>query len=71
MKPNSVKPLHLLINNSKEYNSKSNTNKYLTLVPTDESKHKLKKYEEIWSQIKHLIRLRNINLDDFDKKFMK
>ena len=27
-------------------------NKYLTLVPTNESKEKIKKYEEMWSKIR-------------------
>ena len=33
-----------------------NGNKYFTLVPTDESKDTIKKYEEIWSKIRDLIR---------------
>ena len=39
----------------------SNGNKYLTLVPADESKDTLKKYEKLWSKIKELIRLIVIN----------
>ena len=43
---NSVKPLDLIIDNMNGYIEKSNGNKYLTLVTTDESKDILKKYGE-------------------------
>ena len=33
-----------------------NENEYLTLIPTDESKEKIKKYKEMWSKIEDLIR---------------
>ena len=33
-----------------------NKSKYLTLVPTNEGKEKIKKYEELWSKIRDLIR---------------
>ena len=35
---------------------KINGNKYLTLVPTNKSKEKIKKYEEMWIKIRNLIR---------------
>ena len=35
---------------------KSNGNKYLTLVPTNEGKDTLKKYEELWNKIKDLVK---------------
>ena len=35
----------LLIKNANGYSEESNGNKYLTLVPTDKSKDKLKNYE--------------------------
>ena len=41
------------------------------LVPTNESREKIKKYEELWIKIGDLIRLITKNLDDCDKKFMK
>ena len=41
----SVKPLYLIINKMNEYIKECNGNKYLTLVPTDESKNTLKKYQ--------------------------
>ena len=34
----------------------SNGNKYLTLVPTNEGKDTLKKYEELWNKIKDLVK---------------
>ena len=34
-----------------------NRKKYLTLVPANESKEKRKKYKELWSKIRYLIRL--------------
>ena len=43
---NSVKPLDLIIDNMIGYIEKSNGNKYLTLVTTDESKDILNKYGE-------------------------
>ena len=53
--PNSVWPVHPIINNTKGYIEESNENKYLTLIPTDERKDNLKWYLEIWSKIKDLI----------------
>ena len=35
---------------------KNNGNKYLMLVPTNESKEKIKKYEELWIRTRDLIR---------------
>ena len=39
----------------KEYFEEINENKYLTLVPTNESKEK-KKYENLWIKIRDLMR---------------
>ena len=36
------------------------------LVPTNESKEKIKKYEELYSKIKELVRSITKNLDDYD-----
>ena len=46
-------------------------NKYLTLVRTNESKEKTKKYEELWIKIRDLIRSITEILDDYDEKYMK
>ena len=69
--PNSVKPLYLIINNKNGYIAESNVSKYLTLVPTDESKDKLKKYREIWSKTKDLTLSTYNNADNYDEKYMK
>ena len=46
-------------------------NKHLTLVSTNESKEKIKKYEELWNKIRDLIRSITKNSDDYDEKYMK
>ena len=46
------------------YFQEINENKYLTLVPTNEGKDKILKYEELWSKIRDLIR-------SINKKSMK
>ena len=48
-----------------------NKSKCLTLVPTNKSKEKVKKYEELWSKIRDLFRLITKKLDDYDEKHMK
>ena len=45
--------------------------KYLTLVPTNESKEKIKRYEELWSKIRDFIRSVTKNSDDYNEKYMK
>ena len=46
-------------------------NKSLTLVSTNESTEIIKRYEELWSKIKDLIRSITKNSDDCDEKYMK
>ena len=41
------------------------------LVPTNESKEKIKRYEEPWCKVKNLMRLITKNSDDYDEKYMK
>ena len=48
-----------------------NGNKYLTLVSTNESKERIKKYEELWSKVRDLISSITKNSDDYDEKCMK
>ena len=43
----------------------------MTSVPTDESKDALKKYEELWSKIKDLIRSITNNSNDRNEKYIK
>ena len=45
--------------------------KWKTLVPTNESKKEIKKYEELWIKIRDLIRSIIKNSDYYDEKYMK
>ena len=56
VKINSVNPLYLILNKVNGYFQEIDENKYLTLVPTNEGKDKILKYEELWSKIRDLIR---------------
>ena len=47
VKSNSVNPLYLIIDKISGYIKESNGNKYLTLIPTAESKDTQKKYEKL------------------------
>ena len=67
----SVNPSYLILGKVNRYFVKINGNKYLTLIPTNESKEKIKKYEELWIKIRDLIRSITKNLDDYDEKYMK
>ena len=44
---------------------------YLTVVPINESKEKIRKYEELWSKIRDLIWSIIKNSDDYDEEYMK
>lgn len=63
--------LYLIVNKISRYFEKRNRNKYLTLVPTDKSKDTVKKYEELWSVIRDLIRSITDNSDKNDEKYIK
>ena len=63
-----VNPLYLIFNKVNGYFKEINGNKYLTLVSTNETKEKRKKYEELWSKIRDLIRPVTKNSDDYDEK---
>ena len=71
VKTDSANPLYLIINKVDGYFEEINENKYLTQVPTDESKQKVEKYEELWSKIRYLIRSITKKLDDYDEKYKK
>ena len=58
-----------MFNRINGYFEEINGNRYLTLVPTIESKEKTKKYEEMWIKIKDLIRWTNKKSDDYDEKY--
>ena len=70
MKIDSVNLLYLIFNKVNGYFEEINENKYLTLVASNESKEKIKIYEELWSIIRDLIRSITRNSDDYDEKYM-
>ena len=45
----------------KGYSKEIHGNKYLMLAPTNESKEKSKKYEELWIKIRDLIKSKTKN----------
>ena len=71
VKINSVNPLYLIFNKVNDYYEEINTSKYLALISTNESKEKIKKYEELWSKIRNLVSLITKNSDDYVEKYMK
>ena len=71
VKINSANSLYLIFDKMNEYFEEINGNKYLTLVPTNESKQIVKKDEELWSKIRDLIRSIVKNIDDYDEKYKK
>ena len=71
VKTNNVNHLYLIFGKVNGYFEEIDENKFLTLVPTNESKEIIKKYEELQSRIRDLIRSITENSDNFDKKYMK
>ena len=71
VKINSVNPLYLIFNKVNGCFEEINENNYSTLVPTNGSKEKIKKYEEIWSKIRDLIRSITKNSDDYYERYVK
>ena len=63
--------MYLTFNKVNGYFEEINENKYLTLVPTNKSKEKIKKYEEMWNKIRDLIRSIFENSDYYDEKYTK
>ena len=55
----------------KVYFEEINKNKHLTVVSNNESKEIIKKYEELWSKIKDLIRSVTKNTTQYDEKYMQ
>ena len=71
VKINSVNPLYFIFSKINGYFEEINGNKYLTLVPTNESKEKIKKYKELWIKIRDSIRSITKNSYDYDEKYKK
>ena len=66
-----MNPLYLIFKEINGYFEEINENKYLTLVPTNDNKGKIKTYEELWSKIRYSIRSITKNSNDYDEKYMK
>ena len=66
-----VNPLYLIFRYVNGYFEEINGNEYLTLVPTNESKEKIKKYEELLIKIKDLFTSITKISDDYDEKYLK
>ena len=66
VKISSVNLLYLINDKINWYIEENNENKYLAQVPSDESKHILKDYEELWTKVRDLIRSKTNNLDNYD-----
>ena len=66
-----VNPLYIIISKVNKHFEEIIKSKYLMLVPFKESTEKIKKYEELLSTIRDLIRLTTKNSDDYDEKYMK
>ena len=54
VKFNSVNTFYLIFIKMNGYFEEINGNKYLMVVPTNESKEKIKRYEELWSKIREV-----------------
>ena len=67
----SVNPLYLSFRYVNEYFEEINENRYLMLVLINESKEKIRKYEELWIKMRDLIRSITKNYDDYDEKYRK
>ena len=67
----SVNPLYRIFNKVNKYFEEINGNKYLKLVPANESKEKVKTYEQLWCKTRYLIKSTTENSDDYDEKIMK
>ena len=52
---NSVNPLYLMINRIDGFVEEKNGDKYLNIASTDKNSEVLKKYAEVWSEIKDRI----------------
>ena len=66
--------LHLIFGEVKRYFEDINGNKYLRLVPTNKSKQKTKKFEEMRIKIRDLTRSitrKSDDYDDLDEKYMR
>ena len=69
---NSVNPLYLIIGEVDGFIEEKNGNKYLPFASRIKNKEALKKYTELWDEIKYLIKTVNgVEAGEYEKDFMK
>ena len=68
---NNVNPLYLMINRIDDFIEEKNGNKYLNIASADKNSEVLKKYSEVWNEIKDCIEKIGDNEGEYDKDFMK
>ena len=68
-----VNPLYLLVNHASGYIEEKNGNKYLIFDDSvEENKELLKKYTDVWDEIKNIIKAINGGKEnDYEKDYMK
>ena len=59
------------VNHTDWYIEEKNLNKYLIFDSTDENKELLKKYQDLWSEIKNKIEEASSGECDYEKDYMK
>ena len=59
------------VNHTDWYIEEKNLNKYLIFDSTDENKEPLKKYQDLWSEIKNKIEAASSGECDYEKDYMK
>ena len=59
VKINSVNPLYLILGKINEYFEEISGNKKMSPVPTNKSNEIMKRYEELWTKIRGIIRSKN------------
>ena len=67
MKIYSENLLYLIFRNINGYFEKINESRYLTLVPTNESKEKIKQDKELWNNIRDFIKSLTNSSDDYNE----
>ena len=72
VKIKSVNPLHLIISEADGYFEQKNENKYLPLNSTNKNKEVLKKYTELWDEIKNeIVTINGVKPGEYERNSMK
>ena len=66
-----VNPLYLLVNHAGGYIEEKGVNEYLIFDSTDENKELLKKYNNVWNEIRDKIKEISIGECDYEKVYIK